>query len=93
MTAGLAMIFVEAPEQAQANMAIPQVMKDQCASLGIQAEGNAAGKMSVTDLSGAPHGPYPQVDGFKAKGIGAMVGCILSALLGESLHPSHSLRG
>lgn len=38
--------------------------------------------MSVTDLAGAPHGPYPQVAGWHAKGIGALAGTILAALLG-----------
>ncbi|ORY74747.1 laccase [Leucosporidium creatinivorum] len=82
MTAGLAMVFIEAPSEAQEQLALPQVMKDQCDYWGISPTGNAAGKMSVTDLSGAPHGPYPQVAGWHAKGIGALAGTILAALLG-----------
>lgn len=39
MTAGLAAVFIEAPSEAQQTMQIPQVMKDQCASLDIAAEG------------------------------------------------------
>lgn len=84
MTAGLAMLFIEAPAEAQQTITVPQYMKDQCASLDISATGNAAGKMSATDLSGAPHGPYPQKDGFTGRGIGAMIGTILAAILGES---------
>lgn len=38
--------------------------------------------MSTTDLSGAPHGPYPQTSGWTSKAIGALAGTILAALLG-----------
>lgn len=35
LEAGLAVVFVEAPDEAQQILTIPQVMKDQCATLGI----------------------------------------------------------
>ena len=57
-------------------------MYDQCAALGMPTSGNAAGHASVTDLAGLPLGPYPQNNGWHAKGIGAMAGCVLSAVLG-----------
>lgn len=60
MEAGLAVVFMVDPLGAQQSMTIPQVMVDQCKQLGISPTGNAAGKMSVTDLSGAPHGPVDQ---------------------------------
>ncbi|KAK4057386.1 ferroxidase fet3 [Microbotryomycetes sp. JL221] len=93
MTAGLAMVFIEAPTEAQQILQVPQVMKDHCAALGIASEGNAAGKFSVTDLDGAPHGPYPQVLGWKPKGIVALVGTIVAALLGMAAVVWYALGG
>ncbi|KAM0786927.1 hypothetical protein ACM66B_002349 [Microbotryomycetes sp. NB124-2] len=93
MTAGLAAVFIEAPTEAQQVLQLPQVMKDQCAALGISPEGNAAGKFSVTDLKGAPHGPYPQKLGWHAKGIGALAGTIIAALLGMAAVVWYALGG
>lgn len=50
--------------------------------LGVPISGNAAGHNSTTDLSGLTIGPYPQKLGWNAKGIGAMTGCVLSAVIG-----------
>ncbi|SGY78825.1 BQ5605_C008g04964 [Microbotryum silenes-dioicae] len=82
LTAGLAVIFIESPAESQQELVIPQVMKDQCAALGIPSAGNAVGKFSTTDLAGVARGPYPQVLGWRPKGIGALAGCIITALLG-----------
>lgn len=38
--------------------------------------------MSTTDLAGVKMGPYPQILGWLPKGIVALVGTILAALLG-----------
>lgn len=35
MEAGLAVVFIEAPKESQETLTIPQVMKDQCAAMGI----------------------------------------------------------
>lgn len=43
---------------------------------------NAVGLMSVTNLKGEKLGPYPQILGWRPRGIGAMAGCVLTALLG-----------
>jgi hypothetical protein len=59
-------------------------MLDQCAALGVPVTGNSVGKMSLTEFPGAVRGPYPQILGWRPKGIGALAGCILTALLGES---------
>lgn len=67
----------------QTELAIPQVMNDQCTALGIPVTGNSVGKMSLTDFAGAVRGPYPQILGWRPKGIGALAGCILTALLGK----------
>lgn len=43
---------------------------------------NAVGKNSTTDLAGVIRGPYPQVLGWRPKGIGALAGTVLAALFG-----------
>lgn len=60
----------------------PQYYWDQCKMLSVPTSGNAAGHNSTTDLSGLTIGPFPQKLGWNAKGIGAMTGCVLSAVLG-----------
>ncbi|KAK9739103.1 ferroxidase fet3 [Basidiobolus ranarum] len=79
--AGLAVTIIEAPQQIQERIKIPQQLFDNCNVYGIQTTGNAAGKQGL-DLSGYLAGPNPLPGKFTAKGIWAMVGCILSALLG-----------
>lgn len=73
---GLAMQFVEAPLLMQQHNSVPQYLYDQCETLHKPISGNAAGHQSATDLSGLPLGPYPQILGWRPKGIGAMVGCV-----------------
>jgi iron transport multicopper oxidase len=62
--------------------ALPDAFFEQCRALGQPFSGNAAGKASVDDLEGLPRGPRPQVLGWRPRGIGAMFGCVLSAVLG-----------
>lgn len=57
-------------------------MYDNCKALGKPTTGNAAGHASASDLSGLTLGPYPQILGWRPKGIGAMTGCVLTAVLG-----------
>lgn len=84
LEAGLAVTFVEAPLQAQQRNAIPQFMYDQCDALSVPTSGNAAGHPAsdALDLSGWTLGPFQQVLGWRPKGIGAMAGCVLTAVLG-----------
>ncbi|KAK4701689.1 iron transport multicopper oxidase, partial [Phenoliferia sp. Uapishka_3] len=82
LEAGLAVVFVEAPDEAQQTITIPQVMKDQCATLGIASTGNVAGKNSTSDFSGEAKGPFPQKNGWRPRAIGALAGTILAALFG-----------
>ncbi|GAA5959158.1 hypothetical protein JCM21900_001410 [Sporobolomyces salmonicolor] len=84
MEAGLAIVFMEDPLGAQQTMTLPDQIKDQCTSLGYSYTGNAAGKMSTTDLSGAPSGPFDQahITGWTPKAKGALAGCVITALLG-----------
>ncbi|THH20379.1 hypothetical protein EW146_g993 [Bondarzewia mesenterica] len=80
---GLAVTFLEAPLIAQERGGgIPSFLAGHCAALGMPASGNAAGHASTTDLMGLPLGPFPQNNGWHSKGIGAMAGCVLTAVLG-----------
>ena len=68
-------------------------MYDQCSALGVPTSGNAAGHASTTDLSGLPLGPYPQNNGWHSKGIGAMAGCVLTAVIGMGTVAWYALGG
>ena len=80
--AGLAWTFIEAPLLIQQLVKPPQYVFDQCTKLGLPTSGNAAGLNSTTDFTGLKVGPYPQKLGWNPRGIGAMFGCVLSAVLG-----------
>jgi len=79
---GLAVVLIEAPIEAQERDAIPQYFYDQCASQNIPTVGNAAGHTDPNDLQGLPAGPFPQILGWRPRGIGAMAGCVLTAVIG-----------
>jgi len=79
---GLAVVFMEAPTEAQETLTIPQEMYEHCATDKTPSTGNAVGKNSTTNLSGQVLGPYPQILGWRPKGIGALAGSILAALFG-----------
>ena len=87
------MQFLEAPTLMQERADIPQYMYDQCAALGMPTSGNAAGHASVTDLAGLPLGPFPQNNGWHAKGIVAMTGCVLTAVIGMATVSWYALGG
>ena len=85
LEAGLAITLVVAPDQMAAAASegnVPQFMYDQCAELGQSTTGNAAGLNSTTDLTGLTLGPNLQNNGWHSRGIGAMAGCVLTAVLG-----------
>jgi iron transport multicopper oxidase len=86
LEAGLAVTFVEAPaemqQRAETVLAPPAALSQQCLAQNLPASGNAAGHASATDLSGLPTGPFLQNNGWHAKGILAMTGCVLTAVLG-----------
>ncbi|KAG2146288.1 Fet3 protein [Suillus clintonianus] len=84
LESGLAAQFITAPLLAQerAQDRVPSFMYDQCAALGVLSSGNAAGHASPTDLSGLPLGPWVQKLGWLPKGIWAMAGCVLTAIIG-----------
>ena len=72
---------------------MPSVLSDQCARLGLPYSGNAAGHASTTDLSGLPAGPWVQNNGWHSRGIGAMAGCVLTAVLGMATVVWYALGG
>ncbi|CAK5272094.1 unnamed protein product [Mycena citricolor] len=91
---GLAIQLIEAPIQAQQFAAnVPSFLAENCAALDLPFSGNAAGHTNPTDLQGLPLGPFPQNNGWHAKGIGAMAGCVLTALLGMLSVVWYSLGG
>ena len=61
---------------------LPSFMYSQCAQQNIPTTGNAAGLNSTTDLTGLDLGPFLQNNGWHGKGIGAMFGCVLTAVIG-----------
>ena len=70
-------MFVEATPLL-AGVSVPQFVKDQCATLNLPTQGNAAGNQDPNNLKDLPEGPFPQILGWRPKGIGAMFGCVLS---------------
>lgn len=87
LESGLGMQLIEAPLLAQQRNNVPQIMYDNCKALNHPFSGNAAGKMSATDLDGSVVGPFPQKLGWKPKGIVAMAGyalCCFSPLVSVS---------
>ncbi|KIY47458.1 ferroxidase [Fistulina hepatica ATCC 64428] len=80
---GLAVVFVEAPLLQQEYVSnVPDTLYSNCEALGEPTSGNAAGHTSTTDLSGWYLGPFEQHNGWHGKGIGAMFGCVFTAVLG-----------
>ena len=93
MEVGLAVQFIEAPLIAQQRASVPQFVYDQCRALNLPTSGNAAGHANVNDLSGLPAGPFPQNNGWHSKGIGAMAGCVLTAVIGMGTVAWYALGG
>lgn len=91
---GLAVQLVAAPAQAQGALSeVPGVMYEYCRELGKGSAGNAAGHASATDLSGLTLGPFPQRLGWHSRGIGAMAGCVLTAVIGMATVAWYSFGG
>ncbi|TFK41495.1 Fet3 protein [Crucibulum laeve] len=91
---GLAIQLIEAPLEAQQHISqVPPVMFDHCKTLNKPFAGNAAGFASTDNLKGLPLGPFPQKLGWHPKGIGAMAGTVLSAVLGMAAVIWYALGG
>ncbi|TDL21948.1 Fet3 protein [Rickenella mellea] len=98
---GLAIELISAPLTLQSRIASnapgqpipPPELIQQCAAQGIPTSGNAAGHNSTTDLSGLKLGPFEQKLGWRPKGIGAMAGCVLTAVIGMATVVWYALGG
>ena len=93
LEAGLAVTFIEAPLIAQERNTMPSTIVEQCQELSIPVSGNAAGHTDMTDFSGWTLGPFQQNNGWHPRGIGAMAGCVLTAVLGMLTVVWYSLGG
>ena len=83
MASGLVLTFIEAPEDVQKNLVIPEDHLKVCQDQGLPTAGNAAGNTKdLLDLTGANVSPPPLPAGFRPKGIVALVFSCLSAFLG-----------
>ncbi|CAG8306803.1 unnamed protein product [Penicillium salamii] len=94
LSQGLALTLIEAPDQIQERISIPQNHYDVCDAAGMKHEGNAAGNTKdYLDLDGQ----NKQVDwlpaGFTAKGIVAMVFSCVSAFLGMAFITVYGMSG
>jgi iron transport multicopper oxidase len=82
LQAGLASILVESPELMQTLMKVPDSVTQTCARQGVKTTGNAAGFDDASTFTGLSHSPglYPET--LTPKGVGALVACIASAVMG-----------
>ncbi|OJJ51810.1 hypothetical protein ASPZODRAFT_127944 [Penicilliopsis zonata CBS 506.65] len=80
---GLAMTMVEAPDQMQQRLTIPDDHYAACKAAGVKTEGNAAGNdVDFTDLTGQNVQPGWLPAGFTTRGIVALVFSVACAFLG-----------
>lgn len=82
LSSGLAVVMIEAPEKFQAQTTLPDQITDQCKWWNLPTSGNVVGLNSTTDFKGQPWGPFPLVMGWTPKAIGALAGCIITAIIG-----------
>ncbi|TYJ55000.1 hypothetical protein B9479_004311 [Cryptococcus floricola] len=83
LSSGLAVVFIEAPEVFQDQKDdVPAQITEQCSAQGMGTEGNVVGTYSTTNFKGQPWGPFTLKMGWTPKAIGALAGCIITALLG-----------
>ncbi|WVO16800.1 hypothetical protein L204_104486 [Cryptococcus depauperatus] len=83
LSSGLAAVLVEAPERFAGEKAnVPERIYDHCRAWKMGTEGNVVGTYSVSDFDGQPWGPFPLKMGWTRRAIGALAGCILTALIG-----------
>ncbi|WVN89190.1 uncharacterized protein L203_104406 [Cryptococcus depauperatus CBS 7841] len=83
LSSGLAAVLVEAPERfAEEKANVPERIYDHCRAWKMGTEGNVVGTYSVSDFDGQPWGPFPLKMGWTRRAIGALAGCILTALIG-----------
>lgn len=75
--------MIEAPEELQANLKIPEDHLQVCKSQNIATAGNAAGRTDdLLNLNGATVPPARLPDGFTARGTVALVFSVVAAFIG-----------
>ena len=78
--------MIEAPEELQKSLTIPEDHWKACQAQGVPTVGNAAGNTKdLLDLRGANVSPAPLPSGFEARGILALVFSCMAALLGMAV--------
>lgn len=78
--------MVEAPEELQASLKIPDDHIQACKSQNILTEGNAAGRtQDLLNLKGATQPPARLPAGFTSRGIVALVFSCMSAFIGMAI--------
>jgi iron transport multicopper oxidase len=83
---GLIATMVEAPLELQKTITLPQDHLAACKNRSIPTSGNAAGNtVNHFDLTGANAAPNPLPAGFTARGIVALVFCVISGVLGMAV--------
>ena len=83
VASGLVATMIEAPEELQKSLIIPEDHLEVCKAQGIPTAGNAAGNTKdLFNLKGANVSPRPLPSGFEARGIVALVFSCIAAFLG-----------
>lgn len=86
VASGLVATMIEAPEELQKTLTIPEDHLEACRAQNIPVAGNAAGNTkNLLDLTGAAKSPRPLPSGFEARGIIALVFSCLAAVLGMAV--------
>ena len=94
LSQGLGMTLIEAPEQIQERMSIPEHQYEVCDAAGVKYKGNAAGNTEdYLDLTGQNKQVPWLPAGFTAKGIVAMVFSCVSAFLGMAFISVYGMSG
>ncbi|KAF4997387.1 hypothetical protein FDECE_12095 [Fusarium decemcellulare] len=94
LSSGLAMLLIEAPDELQKKVNIPQQHYDICKAAGVPFKGNAAGNtVDLFDLKGQNAQPGWIPGGFTARGIVALVFCVICAVIGIASIAIYGLAG
>ena len=78
--------MIEAPDELQKTLTIPEDHLEACRAQGLPVAGNAAGNtVDLLDMSGVNRSPKPLPGGFQARGVVALVFSCAVAFLGMAV--------
>lgn len=78
--------MIEAPDELQKSLTIPDDHWEACKAAGVPTAGNAAANTKdLFDMTGANVAPAPLLSGFEARGIVALVFSCVAAFLGMAV--------